>query len=108
MIVEHPELIRNADTGPFTGFSEAARSRLQTVPEVDAAFCSLDPLGHVYHIYALVAELDDQVVDRLMVHESALELQFPNLRLEFHVRAHQGRKTTILVPTGSTPLLSNE
>ena len=75
-------------------------SQLSKIPGVDAVFVYVDDDGLV-HVYSVVPEFSFVLYKRLVKRERIIEETCPQLRFEFHVRAHQGRKAARAVPLGA-------
>ena len=88
---------------PGRPYERAIRRRLASVRAVDAVYVSRDDDGCV-HVYSVVSEYADGAYRKLLKQERLIEKEFPEVPLEFHVRAHQGREPSRAVPFGSQPL----
>ena len=75
-------------------------SQLSNIPGIDAVFIYADDDGAV-HVYSVVPEFSFGLYKRLAKRERIIEKSLPQLRFDFHVRAHQGRKATRVVPIGA-------
>lgn len=84
-------------------YESAIRRGLASVRAVDAIYLSHDEDGRV-HVYSVVFEYTDDAYRKLLKQERFIEEEFPEVPLEFHVRAHQGREPSRAVPFGSQPL----
>jgi hypothetical protein len=88
---------------PGRPYESAIRRRLASVRAVDAVYVSQEEDGRV-HVYSVVSEYADEAYHKLLKQERLIEEAFPEVPLEFHVRAHQGREPSRAVPFGSQPL----
>jgi hypothetical protein len=70
---------------------------LSKVPEIDAIFLLTDETS-VVHVFSVVRDFQSKIYDKLLKKERALEKDLPEIPLEFHVRAHQGRESAQAVP----------
>jgi hypothetical protein len=70
---------------------------LSKMPEIDAVFL-LNEDGNVVHVFSVVREFESKIYDKLLKKERAIEKGLPEIALEFHVRAHQGRAPAQSVP----------
>ena len=77
--------------------------RLAAVNELDAVFVSMDE-DAIVHVYSVVSDYDDSIYRHLLKQERLIERDLPETRLEFHLRAHQGREPRRAVQFGSRPL----
>ena len=75
-------------------------SQLSNIPGIDAVFIYGNDDGLV-HVYSVVPEFSFGLYKRLAKRERIIEKSLPQLRFDFHVRAHQGRKATRVVPIGA-------
>jgi hypothetical protein len=77
--------------------------QLSSIPGIDAVFVYADDDGLV-HVYSVVPEFSFGLYKRLLNRERRIENEFAEVRFEFHVRAHQGRKAARAVPLGARPV----
>lgn len=70
---------------------------LATIREIDAVFLLRDD-ANVVHVFSVVNEFQSKIYDTLLRKEHILEKDLPEIALEFHVRAHQGREPAQAVP----------
>lgn len=82
--------------GPAS-IADVLRRTFSQLREVDAVFLSTDDL-HVVHVYSVVRDFQSKTYDKLLRAENEIERDFSEIALEFHVRAHQGRKPAACVP----------
>lgn len=83
-------------------WAEVVRAHLSKVREVAAVFARRE--DNVIHVYSVAREFKDNIYSRLLRLEGFIEKALPDLRFEFHVRAHQGREVSQAAPLGSEPL----
>jgi hypothetical protein len=77
--------------------------QLSSVPGIDAVFIYEDNEGLV-HVYSLVPDFSFDLYKQLPKRERIIENKFPEIRFEFHIRAHQGRKVAQAVPLEARPV----
>jgi hypothetical protein len=76
---------------------DVIRRVLSKAPEIEAVFLLTDD-ANVVHVFSVVREFQSKLYDKLLKKERAIEMVLPEVLLEFHVRAHQGRKPAQAVP----------
>jgi hypothetical protein len=76
---------------------------LSKVPDVAAVYVEHDDARFV-HVYSVVSDFDTAFYRKLLGQERRIEREMPEVTLEFHVRAHQGRRPGLAVPFGSVPV----
>jgi hypothetical protein len=87
----------------FRFYKKLLATRLSSIPGIDAAFVYTDDEGPV-HVYSVVADFSVGIYKKLLSCERMIEKELPGVRLDFHVRAHQGRKPARAVPLGARPV----
>ncbi len=90
----------NATTVPY---QRSLAQHLGAVAKVQAIFSQEDENG-VVHVYSVVDEFDDKVYKLLLKRERLVEDDFPDAKLEFHLRASQGRRPFLAVPFDARPV----
>ena len=80
---------------PGEGHEDTLRTKLAKVAEVDAVYVEVE--NGVIHVYSIVHDMGD-FYERLMAQEKAVAKAWPQIRFDFHVRAHQGRQTDQAAP----------
>jgi hypothetical protein len=73
--------------------------QLSNIPSIDAVFIYLDE--ELVHVYSVVPDFSFDLYPKLEKRERKVEKDFPDVKFEFHVRAHQGRPASRAVPLGS-------
>jgi hypothetical protein len=78
------------------GFASRAAREARTATKLDHP--------NIVHVYSVVPEYRDNLYGKLLKQERLVEKELPQMKIEFHVRAHQGREPFRAVPFGSQPL----
>src|SRR5437588_5278323 len=76
---------------------DVIRRVLCKAQDVEAVFLLTDD-ANVVHVFSVVREFQSKLYDKLLKKERAIEMVLPEVMLEFHVRAHQGRNPAQAVP----------
>jgi hypothetical protein len=84
-------------------YHHAIASRLNLIRDLDAVFTCIDE-NNTVHVFSVAAELTDAVYNKLFRKEPLIQQDHPKTRFEFHLRAHQGRQITSVVPLGAEPI----
>lgn len=79
--------------------------RLSRVREIDAVFTRTDENG-ICHVYSVVVEHRSDIYRKVMKEERRIEEEFPEVHFDFRVRAHQGRRPVLAVPSDSRVLFA--
>jgi len=87
----------------FKSYQELLAAQISSIPGVDAVFIYADNEGPV-HVYSVVEDYSVDIYKQLLNCERKIEKELPGMRLDFHVRAHQGRKPARAAPLGARPV----
>lgn len=97
--------------GNFAGFFDTIldpaqliiAAQLERVAEVSAVYVCHDEEG-VLHVFSVVPEHTERAYRRLMDAEEQVRDRLSDVSVQFHIRAHQGRRPEAAVPLTSDPI----
>ena len=79
--------------------TESIKRHLSHIPGIDAIYLSI--ANGIVHVYSVAADYTERVYGPLTAQERLIEMDFPAVQFDFHLRAHQGREPAEAVPTES-------
>jgi hypothetical protein len=85
----------------YSSFEGAVARCLSKMKAIDAVYLLKDAEHDVVHVYSVVNDFASDLYPGLLRQERRMEGDFPEIKFEFHVRAHQGRQAFRAVPFGA-------